>query len=196
MSTTTWTRSPNARLAMRKLGPLLMDLLLWMIFRRAELPTIPTTNTSRETPVLTYLKAPRIRADLEHIGGGGGGPPTTEPLDSVRGGADGWSGWNGRAASPPPIGALPRQSRRGGSKRRSRGDVHIVDNLLDGGPGNVRASSLTERKILLISLEAFYRNSGVPARKKATQLISIRCRRPTRRAVPAYLWANKTDLKQ
>lgn len=83
MATTTWIRSPNARLAMRKLGPLLMVLLLWMIFRRAELPTMPSTNTSRDTAVLTYLKALRIRADLEHIGGGGGGGTRrTELLDS------------------------------------------------------------------------------------------------------------------
>lgn len=69
MSTIIWIRSPNARLAMSILGPLLMLLFPCMIFNRAPFPTTPTINTSRETTVLTYLKVSLIPADSEHIGG-------------------------------------------------------------------------------------------------------------------------------
>lgn len=69
MSTTMWIRSPTARLAMRMLGPLLMRLLVHMIRSKDELPTMPTTKTTRETRVLTYLKASLIPVDCRHIGG-------------------------------------------------------------------------------------------------------------------------------
>lgn len=69
MSTTMWIRSPTARLAMRTLGPLLMQLLAYMMRSKVELPTMPTTKTTRETRVLMYLKASLIPADSRHMGG-------------------------------------------------------------------------------------------------------------------------------
>lgn len=76
-----WIRSPKARLAMTMFGPLLMHLFTYMIFSKAEFPTIPTTNTTTETAVLTYLKASLIPADSKHIGGCGVFGPAT------------WGGW-------------------------------------------------------------------------------------------------------
>lgn len=133
MSTTMWIRSPTARLAMRTLGPLLMHLLAYMIRSKHELPMMPTTKTTRETRILTYLKASLIPADCRHIGGCEAlGPAAlsggTELLDfsisSIKRSEEfvwgmGSACWS---LASPQMKLFPKQ--------RTKTAVHIVDNFL------------------------------------------------------------------
>lgn len=121
-----------------KLGPLLMLLLTYMTLSKAELPTIPTTNTSRETIILIYLKVSLIPADCVHIGGGG----ILAPVSSV-----GWTELLDFCFSSikRPGEAVSESSIKGSNferwvlacnpmrifpKHRRRVTVHIVDDFL------------------------------------------------------------------
>lgn len=138
MSITTWIRSPKARLAMRTFGPLLIHLFTYIIFSRAEFPTMPTTKTTRETAVLTNLKASLIPADSTHIGGCGVLGPASRggwiellgfcfssikrPGEAVSESSITASGCECWSLASPLMRIFPKQ-------RASKATVHIVDDF-------------------------------------------------------------------
>ena len=135
MSITMWIRSPRARLPMRMLGPLLMLLFTYMILSKVTFPTIPTTNTSSETTVLTYLKASLIPADSRHMGGCCGFGPAASaelefcfsrvktPGEAVSEGSVPGTRSEGWSLASPPTRTFPKQ-------RARTTTAHIVDHIL------------------------------------------------------------------